>query len=431
MAKKAKNPQPIVGVSYPGFEGLSRVDAVKIRSGHPLTTQIYETEESLMIHLTITGRCYARCKGCVNSAITMGSDRPRNAIVSSREVEPDRDTAIIRELADRHRDQSITICFYGGEPFLAAAKMERTWRILKESEAADRFRFLVYTNGELLSDSLNIYPEFMKEMWLYSVSIDGDEEQHNRVRQGTRLSRIKENLRELSTFYKGNVLYWSTLREEQSLLNCFEEFMRLYQEGLVNHFFWHWAENREPFENLHSYVMNYGQDLEKIMDIYVQKISKGILLPIAHVNELILFLLAAKERGHTACGVELAKNYDIVSGKIYPCADLPSCLSIGGLDKDRKLQLSEYDLDSLVEYKSWLGCYQCGVHFYCGGRCPVQVVAGSKETTYQYCQLMRLHVGIIQDRISDILGGLERNGITLQALYDQSAFLTNYTDVVP
>ena len=431
MVKKAKDPQPIAGVNYPGFDGLSRLDAVRIRSGHPLTTQIYETDENIMIHLTITGRCYARCKGCVNSAITMGSDRPRNAIVSSQEVEPNRDTAIIRELADRHRDQSITICFYGGEPFLAVDKMERTWRILKESEAADRFRFLVYTNGELLSDALNIYPEFMKEMWLYSVSIDGDEEQHNRVRQGTRLSRIKENLRELSTFYKGNVLYWSTLREEQSLLNCFEEFMRLYQEGLVNYFFWHWAESREPFENLSSYVVNYGQDLEKIMDIYVHKISKGILLPIAHVNELILFLLAAKERGHTACGVELAKNYDIVSGKIYPCADLPSCLSIGGLDKDRKLQLSEYDLDSLVEYKSWLGCYQCGVHFYCGGRCPVQVVAGSKERTYQYCQLMRLHVGIIQDRISDILGGLERNEITLQTLYDQSAFLADYTDVVP
>jgi hypothetical protein len=44
---------------------------------------------------------------------------------------------------------------------------------------------------------------------------------------------------------------------------------------------------------------------------------------------------------------------------------------------------------------------------------------------------MRLHVGLIQDRISDILGGLERNAITLQALYDQSAFLANYTDVVP
>jgi radical SAM protein with 4Fe4S-binding SPASM domain len=431
MVREVKDHQPIVGVNYPDFDDLSRLDAVRIRSSNPLTTQVYETDESIMIHLTITGRCYAQCKGCVNSAVTLGSDRPRNAIISSQEVEPERDTLIIKELADRHRDQPTTMCFYGGEPFLAIDKMEKTWGILKESETAGTFRFLVYTAGELLSDALKLYPEFMKDMWLFSVSIDGDEEQHDRVRQGTRLNRIKENLRELSTSYKGNVLLWSTLREEQSLLNCFEEFMRLYQEGLVNHFFWHWAENREPFEDLQSYVVSYGQDLEKIMDTYVQKISKGIILPITHVNELILFLLTAQERGHTACGVELAKNYDIVSGKVYPCADLPSCHSIGGLDKDRKLKLCEYDLDSLVEYKNWLGCHQCGVQFYCGGRCPVQVIAGSKERTYQYCQLMRLHVGLIQDRISDILRGLEKNGITLQALYDKSAFLAKYTDVVP
>ncbi len=243
MAKKRIITRAIGGVSYPGFDDLSRLDAVKICSTHPLTDQIYETDESIMIHLTITGRCYARCKGCVNSAITMSSDRPRNTIVTFQETEPERDTIIIRKLANRHRDQSITVCFYGGEPFLAADRMEKTWRILKESNEANRFRFMVYTNGELLSDALSLYSAFIKDIWLYSVSIDGDEEQHNRVRQGTRLSKIKRNLRELFTCYKGNVLHWSTLREEQSLFNCFEEFLRLYQEGLVNHFFWHWAES--------------------------------------------------------------------------------------------------------------------------------------------------------------------------------------------
>jgi uncharacterized protein len=155
------------------------------------------------------------------------------------------------------------------------------------------------------------------------------------------------------------------------------------------------------------------------------------LLPIAHVNELILFIITAQERGHTACGVELAKNYDIVSGEVYSCADLPSCHSIGELDEAGMLSLKESDLDSLIGYKKWLDCYQCGVHPYCGGRCPVQVLAGSRERTYQYCQLMRLHTGIIQERISDIQEGLRRNGITLQGVYDRSAFLTQYTDVVP
>ena len=431
MERKTAPAQPIPGVDYPDFGDLSRFDAVKIKSRDPPSKETYEADDSIMIHLTITGRCYAQCKGCVNSAVTLGCDDPRDTVVSSQETEPERDTAIIKELADRHSDQKITVCLYGGEPFLAVDKMEKVWRILKESDAAERFRFMVYTNGEFLIDALNLYPEFMKDMWLYSISIDGDEEQHNRVRLGTQLSKIKRNLRELSAFYKGNVLHWSTLREEQSLFNCFEEFLRLYKEGLVNHFFWHWAEAREPFEDFESFVMKYGQELEDVMDIYVQKIIDGELLPIAHVNELILFIVTARERGHTACGVELAKNYDIVSGEVYSCADLPSCHSIGGLDKDGRLNLQEFDLDSLVEYKKWLGCYQCGVHPYCGGRCPVQVLAGSRERTYQYCQLMRLHVGIIQERISDILDGLKRNRITLQTLYDRSAFLTKYTDVVP
>lgn len=419
------------GIIYSGINNLSRHDSVIIGSGSQLSSENYEKEESLMIHLTVTGQCYARCKGCVNAAITMGSDQPRNAVVTFQDTEPKRDTAIIKELANLHPGRVITLCFYGGEPFLAIDKMESVWRTLNESDTAKKFRFMVYTNGELLIDAMELYPDFIKDIWLYSISIDGDDAQHNKIRQGTDLAKIRRNLKKLSKRYKGHILQWSTLREDQSLFNCFEEFLRLHKKGLVNHFFWHWAEVREPFVNFPAYVRNYGQDLEQVMDLYVKKISGGELLPIAHINELILYLIKNEVRGHTACGVELAQNYDIVSGKVYPCADLPSSLSIGELDKHGRLNLKEYELTTLVEYKNWLGCYQCGIHSYCGGRCPVQIVAGTPERALQYCQLMRLHVRIVKERISDILDGLRQNGITLQALYDRSAFLAKYTDVVP
>lgn len=424
-------PSPIPGASYSSFKDLSALDAVLMPKKPLLAETHYKEEQALNIHLTITGRCYARCKDCVNSAVTMGNDDPRNSVTTAQESVPERDTTIIRKLAIRHPDQIITVCFYGGEPFLKTELMERVWRILKLSDDSERFRFLVYTNGELLDDGLKRYPEFMKGIWLYSVSIDGDEEQHNRIRLGTNLRNIKRNLKSLSTSYKGHILHWSTLREEQSLYTCFEEFMRLYKEGLVNHFFWHWAENRRPMEDFTGFVARYGQELERIMDTYVQRLSSGEVLPIAHINELILYLITARKRGHSACGVELAKNYDIVSGKVFPCADLPSCLSIGELDKEGNLAIQEYNLESLVEYKNWLGCYQCGVGPYCGGRCPVQIKAGSLERTYQYCQLMRLHVGIIKERFDDILTTLRTNGVTLQQIYDKSAFLARYTDVVP
>lgn len=417
-------------VYHPRFGDLSLLDAVNISGKASLSDEIFKEEESLMIHLTVTGRCYAQCKGCVNSAITLGSNEPRSSLITFQESEPERDAAIIMDLARRCKDSLITVCFYGGEPFLAIEEMEKVWSLLSQSKIGDRFRYMVYTNGELLIDALNRYPEFMKEIWLTSISIDGDEEQHERVRQGTNFTEIIRNLKELSGRSKGHILHWSTLREEQSLLTCFEEFMRLYEEGLVNHFFWHWAENKEAFEDLQSYVQKYGQELEKVMDIYVERLSKGELLSIVHLNELILYLITGKERGHTACGVELAQNYDIVSGKVYACADLPSPSSLGEL-KNGHLSLNEYDLNSLVSYKEWLGCQKCGVHPYCGGRCPVQFLAGTPERTHQYCQLMRLHVGIVQERIEEIATCLGKNRISFQEIYDRSAFLAKYTDVVP
>ncbi len=418
----------IVPFIHSRFGDLSNPQAIRMGSHQTFTEDHYQEDGRLLIHLTVTGRCYARCEGCINSALTKGCSDLRDSVVTFEETNPERDTILIQRLADRHPGRIITICFYGGEPFLATAKMVRVWQLLRESTDSNKFQFFVYTSGEKIEEAFQSYPDFMKDIWTYSISIDGDESQNDRIRIGTSLKNIVSNLRSLSSFFKGNVLFWSTLRESQSLLNCFEEFMRLYQQNLVNHFFWHWAEDRQPIKDLDSFANRYGKELEKIMDVYVRKLDEGILLPLTHINELILYLLTGKKRGHTACGVEIAENYDIVSGQVYPCADLPVDAAIGHLDSDGELKLEEYDLNSLVEYRSELGCAECGVYSYCGGRCPVQALIGSKDRTRQ---LMRLHVGIVQERLKDIHEALKKHEISLQDVYDRSAFIAKYTDVVP
>jgi len=384
--------------------------------------EVFKEDTSAIVHLTITGRCNARCKGCINSTITFSSDQPRNLILAFQESKPIRDATIIKKIINHKPNRKFTVCFYGGEPFLAIEKMVKVRDFLSDPKISNRIRYMVYTNGEFLIDAISRYPEFMKNMWLYSISIDGDEEQHNRIRPGTSLVNIVKNLQALRNIYKGNILMWSTLREDQSLLNCFEEFIELYQMELVNHLFWHWTETYEPFEDFSTYSEKYSQELKKIMDLYVEKILKGELLPIAHINELILYLVTGKRRNYTPCRVETGKNYDITGGKFYACIDFPP-----GLGELEKID----SLDSLVRYKNWLGCYKCSVHFYCGGRCPVQALVGSKERTRQYCELMKLHVGVVQARISEIIKGLNQNHITLRYIYNHSAFLTRYTDVVP
>jgi uncharacterized protein len=422
---------PAVPFVHTRFGDLSNPLAVRIRLSPAISEDRFQEDGRLLIHLTVTGRCYARCEGCINSSVTQEWIDPRDTVSTFEETNPEKDTILIQRLADLHPGKVITLCFYGGEPFLATAKMVKVWQLLKGTARTDRFQFLVYTSGEKIEEAFKSYPDFMKDIWTYSVSIDGDEEQNDRIRVGTSLKNIVSNLRFLSSFFKGNVLFWSTLRESQSLLKCFEEFMRLYRQNLVNHFFWHWAESRKPIQDLNSYAQRYGDELEKIMDTYVEKLDEGILLPLTHINELVLFLLTGKEREHTACGVEIAENYDIVSGKVYPCADLPANAAIGHLDSAGQLKLEEYELNSLVAYKKELGCYACGVYPYCGGRCPVQALVDSGERSRQICQLMRLHVGIVQERLEDIQEALNKHKISLQDVYDRSAFLAKYTDVVP
>jgi radical SAM protein with 4Fe4S-binding SPASM domain len=202
--------------------------------------------------------------------------------------------------------------------------------------------------------------------------------------------------------------------------------MSMYRENLVNHFYWHWLESSEPFSDLPGYTRQYASDLNKIMDDYTANLRSGTLLPISHINELILFILSGRKRNHTPCCVELQKNYDLIAGEYIYCIDLPVSL------KNRKTSDGK-DLtpEGLVAYKAVLGCNECPVHYYCGGRCPVQAIFGSMERTRQYCHLMRTHVACVEARAGEIDRAMQANGISLQQVYDRSAFITRYTDVTP
>jgi len=229
----------------------------------------------------------------------------------------------------------------------------------------------------------------------------------------------------------GHILMWSTIRESQSLADCFEEFLYLEEQGLASHWFWHWVEAAEPFENFTAYCNTYERELKTVLDAYVQRLEQGRPISIIHLDELILYLLTETRRGTTACGVEENRNFDIMGGNILACADLGPQWKLGRVDDEGHAHLENPDFESLIDYKKHLGCYQCGVHSYCGGRCPVEAVNSTPRRMIEYCQLMRLHVGTVQEYMPKIIDGLQRQNITAQQLYDRSAKLAQFTDVTP
>jgi len=392
----------------------------------------YTEIKPLYIHLSVTGRCQANCQGCINNAFNSAAaeDKGRKKVPFS-DTDPVRDARCIAYLIKNNPHETTTICLYGGEPLLACDKIETFIQNLNENDLPNTIRYMLYTNGELLEKAAESHPEMMRNIWLYSVSIDGTKEQHENIRRGTKLLRIHEGLAAINKIRQGQVLMWSTLREHQSLLDCFNEFAYLYDRGLVDQFFWHWVETGNPFQNLPVYADSYVKDLRRILDIFVAKLKTGILLPITHINELVLYLLSGRKRNSTACGVELPRNYDIVDGRIHSCADLPLQYAIGTIDAEGNPHIKPQDLSWLTNYKNDLGCYKCGVHSYCGGRCPVQAVTGSLERLLQYCQLMRLHVSTVNDYLDEIAAALKKNKMTLQYIYDHSAFYVQFTDGTP
>ncbi|MEO0094864.1 MAG: 4Fe-4S cluster-binding domain-containing protein [candidate division WOR-3 bacterium] len=377
----------------------------------------FQEDTGLIINLFVTSKCNARCQECINQTITNNSGLNPEGL----EINVARDLKIIKEILKKNKELPATICFYGGEPLLEPHRFVPIIEDLRKGEDNNRVKFMIYTNGEFLAQFFKEYPEIARNIWIYAVSIDGDEEQHNRVRIGTDLKRIRENLVFVKDIYRGKILMWSTLREEQSLMKCFDEFMNLYGQGLVHHFFWHWLETQDDFQNFSEYYKNYINDLKIIVDEYIKNLNNGILLPIIHLSELILYLITGKCRNHTACGAELETNYDLVGGEILACVDLP--FEIG-----KKLKQNS---DQILSLKNTLGCYNCEIHFYCGGRCPIQILYGTKLRTKQYCELLKAHVQIVKGRLPEIKKILIDRNIKLQEIYEHSAFIVRYTDVTP
>ncbi len=167
-------------------------------------------------------------------------------------------------------------------------------------------------------------------------------------------------------------------------------------------FFYHLAEADEGYRDFQSYVLKYENEFEKVLNDIKEHLSKGQILPIIHLNELITYILTGYRRGHSGCGVELMENFDIVGGKILPCADLPMDYKIGQIDETGNPILEKLDLSHLIKYRDSLGCNICGIEPYCGGRCPVQVLLGSDLRTLQICQVLRLHVAMVKDMVGEI-----------------------------
>ncbi len=383
-----------------------------------------------IFHLTVTGRCNASCDGCINSLIY----GDRKGFFEDWETDPERDLKLLTYLITYENTNPLYIAFYGGEPLLSFEKLKTIMYTLKEKFAHKPLNFILYTNGLLIDKYLPHEKDFFAGLNLLIVSIDGREKQHNTFRKGTNLKKIEENLGLLKKEVPLPVLMWSTIRENMSLLDCLEEFLSLYREDKTSYFFWHLLEGNEPVKDFERFKISYSKDLQILIEVFLQHLSDGKVLPLLPLCELIFFLMQGIRRGHTACGVEKLRNFDIQGGKILPCADYGEEIILGGVSKDNGVYMDKESsmekLKNLVLYKDYFGCKECQAEFYCGGRCPV-LIKVSPARAKQYCILTREFVRIVKESFPEILKIFKALNLDPKNLYFPYGYTTLLTDVIP
>jgi radical SAM protein with 4Fe4S-binding SPASM domain len=391
----------------------------------------------VMIHYTVTQECPFNCRGCIN-ALTAGKGNSGRSDFFPGENKGhgvERDLLGIARLIKDSGKNTAVIVYYGGEPMLRLDPMNHLFRDLPGMVGDSvSLKHMAITSGHYLEKAIRTCPDLISSMWLTALSIDGNEEQHNAMRRGTSLKKIRGQVEALNRVRQGEVLIWATLRPEMSLWDCFDSFMGFRNRAEAEHFFWHCDEGDGMIPDLSKYLENYRRDLGGIMEAYVEHMSRGDLLSLIHVNDLLLYLFMKKRRGTTACAVERMENFDVIGdGKVHACADLPEAMSIGRILESGEI-VFEADarerVATIVSYKTDLGCNTCGVEPYCGGRCPVQANTGGIGRARQYCFMMREHVKTVKEHAPYIAHLMVEKGITPEDLY-RSAHLTKFADVTP
>jgi radical SAM protein with 4Fe4S-binding SPASM domain len=397
----------------------------------------YEEVDEVMIHYTVTQECPFHCRGCINALTAGKGNSGRSEFFPGKDKGQDleRDLLGISRLIKDSGKTTAVIVYYGGEPMLRLEPMAHLYRALPGIVGDSTcLKHMVITSGHYLENAIRNCPDLISRMWLTALSIDGNEEQHDAMRRGTSLKKIRRQVEALNRVRQGEVLIWATLRPEMSLWDCFDSYMYFRKRGEAEHFFWHCDEGDGLVPDLSGYLENYRRDLEKIMGVYLEHLNRGDLLSVIHVNDLLLYLFGKKRRGTTACGVEKMENFDIIGdGKVHACADLPEIMSLGRVLDSGEIVLeadAKARIRKIVGYKADLGCSACGVEPYCGGRCPVQANTGGIGRARQYCFMMREHVKTVKQHAASIADLMAEKGIAPGDLY-RSAHLTKFADVTP
>ncbi len=350
----------------------------RLKNHHPRRIQLYIAQACNLACVY----CYAEENGSNQRGKLMTYETAREAVEHLLERSGNRKT--------------LTVQFFGGEPLLNVPVMKR---IVEHTEDVSRttgkgFRYQISTNGTLLTEEIQDY--IVQHDMGTLVSVDGDEETHNRQRPlrggGKSYHLVMEKAKQLNE--KFNQRGKRTLKIRANIINGPEidpdRISSFFEAAGFTHIGISGIHPRPGEETEYSFdeegLERWRQRSDQMFAKWLEAVDSHAKTPNSYTDKQVARALnaVAGERtlGTIRCGVGRNTNAVDVDGNIYPChryVGLENYI-IGnvrtGIDEKK---ISDY-YDRLINNTlEW--CSACWARTKCGGPCPWEISKTDGEIT--------------------------------------------------
>jgi uncharacterized protein len=362
----------------PTLNNLEKKGLLRHTPEQPLPVKREVSPEIDTLELNIAQDCNLSCKYCFLEKGSFGAKRRRmSAEVALASVD-----FLLRESRD---SENISLIFTGGEPLLnfKAIKSAVEYARVEAERREKKTKFLIATNGTLFND--NIISFIKKNQIEVQVSLDGDEETHDKMRilpngRGS-YNTIKKWLPLLLADYQKKVELRATLTPQTPDFVASFEHLRHWDAGYVR--VGHAGGVEAEFRLTNSDCERLKNSYTQLAHLFLEGALRDDISAKGAFLRYILTLCAGHRRSHF-CGAAINMFGVSASGKLYPCTDLAEIGSyeVGDVWMGVDLHKLNYWRERLGGVDRIPACQNCWARYLCAGGC-ISVAIATNDDPWQ------------------------------------------------
>jgi uncharacterized protein len=322
--------------------------------------------------------------------------------------------------------QTLTLCFFGGEPLLNFPVIQETvdYSLRRGRESGKQFRFNITTNGTNLTREIR---EFLARNKFSTIfSIDGPKEIQDKMRpfkDGTgSYDVVSRNLRELIDDTDKDELDFSIRATYTRKLHDISKIaMHLVDMGCHDISVEPAVFRNDEFEIRARDLPEIKDEYSRFAHLYIDEIKRGRYFSFFHFRHTIDQTSRAT-RYLTQCGA--GSGYLAVSsdGDLYPCHRFvgnDQYLMGNVFDGISRTDIVDLFISAHVNNKE--KCLRCWARYICGGGCHAYAIEFNGDILKPYdieCELMKHRVELGAHIYAELVDGYQE---TLKKFYQRSS----------